>query len=141
MRHYFLDTNVVVDYLAQRAPFWPDAAELMQAGLDGQARLYVASLSFTNIYYTLRKATTAAIARALVEKLAQLVEIVGVDAGVVQQALASSFTDFEDGVQHFSAMSVPVITAIVTRDLRDFSTSFLPVLSPAEALAELIKAR
>jgi predicted nucleic acid-binding protein len=54
MRHYFLDTNVVIDYLAQRQPFWPDAAELMQAGVAGEAKLYVSSLSFTNIEYILR---------------------------------------------------------------------------------------
>lgn len=137
MRHYFLDTNVVIDYLTQRPPFWPDAAELMQAILDGQARLYVASLSFANIYYTLRRASTAAKARAVVDELAQLVEIIGVEARTIQQALASTFSDFEDGIQHFAALSVPAISAIVTRDRKDFQTSFLPVMSPAEALANL----
>ena len=137
MKHYFLDTNVVIDYLTQRAPFWPDAAELMQAGLDGQARLYVASLSFANIYYTLRRASTAAKARAVVGEVAQLVEIFGVDAGIIRQALASSFADFEDGIQHFAAVSVSAVTAIVTRDRKDFQTSLLPVMSPAEALANL----
>lgn len=137
MRHYFLDTNVVIDYLTQRPPFWPDAAELMQTSLDGQTRLYVASLSFANIYYTLRRASTAIKARAVVDELAQLVEIVGVDAGIIQQALASSFSDFEDGIQHFATLSVPAITAIVIRDRKDFQTSFLPIMSPAEALANL----
>ena len=131
MRHYFLDTNVVIDYLTQRQPFWPDSADLMQTSLEGQTRLYVASLSFANIYYTLRRASTAAKAKAVVTELAQLVEVVGVDASIIQQALASSFSDFEDGIQHFAALSVPAITAIVTRDRKDFQTSFLPVMSPA----------
>ena len=137
MKHYFLDTHVVIDYLAEREPFWADAAELMQAGLDGQVRLYVASLSFANIYYTLRRATSAPQARGFVAKLAKLVEIVTVDASVIQQAINSAFTDFEDGIQYFAAAARPEIELIVTRDLRDFTASTLPVALPAQALRQL----
>lgn len=137
MKHYFLDTNVLLDYLAERPPFWADAAELMQAGVDGQATLYVASLSFSNAYYVLRKQTNPALARSLMAKLAQLVVIVAVDATVVQLAITGPFPDFEDGLQHYAALSVPAIAALVTRDRRDFTGSTLPVLTPEQALAEL----
>ncbi|WP_201978607.1 PIN domain-containing protein [Hymenobacter rubidus] len=131
-----MDTNVVIDYLAQRQPFWLDAAELMQAGLDKQTRLYVASLSFANIYYILRRVGTAEKARELLVRLERLVRIVTVDDIFIRQALASTFSDFEDGIQHFAAVSVSA-SAIVTRDYKDFQTSLLPVISPAQALLEI----
>ena len=137
MRHYFLDTNVVIDYLAQRQPFWPDAAELMQAGLAGEARLYVSSLSFTNIEYIMRRASSAQQAWQLLWKLEPLVEIVTVDATVIRQAIVAHFSDFEDGVQYFAAQNTPLISGIITRDPKGFSGSTIPVISPAQALIEL----
>jgi predicted nucleic acid-binding protein len=137
MKHYFLDTNVVIDYLAQRPPFWPDAAELMQAGVNGEARLYVSSLSFTNIYYILRRATSAQQAWQLLWNLEQLVDIVTVDATTIRQALIMNAADFEDAVQYFAALSASSMSAIVTRDPKGFSLSDIPVLLPAQALAEL----
>ncbi len=137
MKHYFLDTNVVIDFLAQRQPFWSDAAELIQAGVTGEARLYVSSLSFTNIYYIMRRATSAQQAWQLLWNLEQLVDIVAVDAATIRQALVMNASDFEDDVQYFAAHSTAIMSAIVTRDPKGFSLSDIPVLLPAQALAEL----
>ncbi|WP_210521478.1 type II toxin-antitoxin system VapC family toxin [Hymenobacter terricola] len=101
MKHYFLDTNIVIDFLAHREPFWAGAAESMQASFDKQVRLRVASLSFANIYYIIRRTGTAEYARELLVRLERLVRIVAIDDVVIRQALASSFKDFEDGIQHY----------------------------------------
>ena len=137
MRQYLLDTNVLIDYLTRRAPFGEDATELMQAGAMGEARLYAASLSFANIEYIVRRQTSAAQARQLLLRLEQLVEILPVDAAAIRQALAGSFTDFEDGIQYFVALAHPAINAIVTRDPKGFRASTLPVVSVMQALTEL----
>ena len=137
MRHYLLDTNVLIDYLTRREPFGEDATDLMQAGAASEARLYVASLSFANIEYIVRRQTSAVQARHLLLRLEQLVEILPVDATTIRQALAGSFTDFEDGIQYFVALAHPAINAIVTRDPKGFRGSALPVISVAQALAEL----
>ena len=137
MKHYFLDTNIVVDFLTRRGSFAIAAAELFEAALAGKATLYVASLSFSNIHYILRKENTLAERISKLSKLARLVRIVSVDAAIVQQALAVESADFEDSLQHFAAASVPVIEAIVTRDPKGFRSSSLPVLTPVEALNEL----
>ncbi len=137
MRQYLLDTNVLIDYLTLRKPFGEDATELMRAGATGEARLYVVSLSFVNIEYIVRRQTSTAQARQLLVQLEQLVDILPVDAAVIRQTLASNFTDFEDGIQHFVALAHPAINAIVTRDPKGFRSSLLPVLSIAQALTEL----
>ncbi len=137
MKHYSLDTNVVLDFLSRREPFAATALEIFWAGLEKRAVLYVASLSFSNVYYVLRKQTNPSAARSLVGALAKLVIIAAVDASVVQAAISSPFADFEDGLQHDAAASVLVIQAIITRDLHDFRASSLPVLTPEQALTEL----
>jgi predicted nucleic acid-binding protein len=140
MKHYLLDTNILIDYLLYRHPFGADATELMQAGASGEAHFYVVSVSFPNIDYIIRRQPTAIPVRQLLAELAQLVEIVAVDAVVIRQALASEFTDFEDAIQYFAALGCPEINAIVTHDATGFRQSTLPVLTAAQALNELDQA-
>ncbi|MET4073702.1 PIN domain-containing protein [Hymenobacter sp. UYCo722] len=137
MKHYLLDTNVLIDFLTRRQPFGDDATELMQTGATGEARLFAASLSFANIEYIVRRQTSAAQTRQLLVQLEQLVDILPVDAATIRQALASDFTDFEDGIQYFVALAHPAISAIVTRNPKDFRASTLPVISVVQALTEL----
>lgn len=137
MRRYLLDTNVLIDYLTNREPFGRDAIELMAAGAAGEAQFYAASVSFTNIEYVTRRLTSAAHARQLLDGLVLMVTILAVDDAIIRQTLDSDFTDFEDGVQYFTALTEPAIQAIVTRDPKGFRASELPVISVAQALAEL----
>lgn len=61
-------------------------------------------------------------------------ETIDVKKETVGAALNSNFDDFEDAVQNESAISIPEINAIITRDSKGFKRSSLPVLSPVEAL-------
>ena len=137
MKHYFLDTNVVLDFLARREPFAEAALEVFRAGLEKRATLYVASLSFSTVYYVLRKQANPQLARTLVANLEQLVTIVAVDAVAVQQAIAGPFLDFEDGIQHSAAASVPTIEVMITRNVADSKTGTLLALTPSQALLHL----
>ena len=134
MKHWFLDTNVLIDVLTQRDAFWLEAAKLLEAAKQNQARLYVASLSFSHIYYVLRKTNTPAERRDKLAKLARLVQVVAVDGLVITQALAGGLSDFEDAIQYFAAISVPAITHIVTRDPKGFAGSSIAIVSPVEAV-------
>ena len=97
MKHYFLDTNVVLDFLARREPFAEAALDVFRAGLERRATLYVASLSFSTVYYVMRRQASPQVALAMVANAERLVTIAGVDAAIVQQAIRSPFADFEDG--------------------------------------------
>ena len=72
---------------------------------------------------------------ALLGKLKLLVHVSSVAESEIQSALASSFKDFEDAIQHFTAKAEGGISAIVTRNKADYSASEIPVLSPDEFLA------
>ena len=133
MRHFFLDTNVVFDYLGRREPNGLAAVALFQAAYDGRVTLHVSSLSFSHVFYTLRKQFGAEPAREMLRKIARLVVVTAVDAAVVEAALESAFTDVEDAMQHFAASALPEVEAIVTGDPKGFRESQLLVMSPMEA--------
>ncbi|UOQ74508.1 type II toxin-antitoxin system VapC family toxin [Hymenobacter cellulosilyticus] len=138
MKQWFLDTNVVVDFLANRQPFVQEAEVLFRLAYARRVQLYVASLSFSHMFYLLRRTHGAEVTRQLLTDLLPIVQVLSVDASTVQQALAAGFPDFEDALQYFAATAVPSITAIVTRDPKGFRASALPILTPAEAVAQAI---
>lgn len=137
MKHYFVDTNVLLDFVLLRNGFGLAAQQLFEAAGAGRVLLYASGLSFSHIYYTLRKTNSAAERVASLFKLILLVEIIPVGRSVIETALTLGFADFEDGLQYCAARTVPAIEAIVTRDPKGFVTSALPVLTPTEALARL----
>lgn len=137
MKHYFVDTNVLLDFLLQRHDFGPDALRLLTAGTSGQAVLYASGLAFSHIHYTLRKTNSVAERTAALSELAALVEIISIDRSVIEAVLALGFANFEDGIQYCAARTVPAIEAIVTRDPKGFATGELPVLAPPAALARV----
>jgi predicted nucleic acid-binding protein len=133
MKRIFLDTNVVIDFLADRRPFSLDAASLFSLSLAGKARVYVSAVSYNNIYYILRQSLTNNETIKLLNELSEMAEVTDVTKSIIQQSLKSDFKDFEDAIQYHSALSIPKIDCIVTRDTKDFKKSTLPVMTPAEA--------
>ncbi|MBF9222091.1 type II toxin-antitoxin system VapC family toxin [Hymenobacter ruricola] len=138
MKHWFLDTNVLVDFLINRQPFALEAAALFELGRQQRVVLYAASLSFATVYYLVRQGRSHEQALALVAQLERLVQVVAVDGPTVRAALSGEFRDFEDGLQYFSARSMPLVEAIVTRNAKDFRTGSLPTYLPAEAVGILL---
>lgn len=131
----FLDTDVALDHLADRQPFAEYAHRLLALAETGELTLCLSSLSFSNLYYILRKLKGHAEALALLGKLKLLTRVCAVSEAEIQSALSSGFTDFEDAIQHFSAKSEGGVGAIVTRNKADYSASEITVLSPEEFLA------
>ena len=126
----FLDSNVVLDHVADRQPFSEYAHRLFALAETGELALFVSALSFSNLYYVLRKLRGHSDALFLLRKLEQLISVTTVGESEVQAAFPSSFKDFEDALQYFSAKAVGGIDAIVTRNESDFESSEIPVYSP-----------
>ncbi|MDB5125507.1 MAG: hypothetical protein JWP94_3636 [Mucilaginibacter sp.] len=137
MRHIFIDTNVVIDFLANRQPFSMEAARLFNVAVDGKARIYISAVSYNNIYYILRQSLTNKATIKLLDELSEITEIVDVTNAIIRQSLKTDFNDYEDAIQYYCALSLPQIDFIVTRNTRDFKKSTLPVMNPSEAVASL----
>jgi predicted nucleic acid-binding protein len=134
MKHIFLDTNVLIDFLAARKPFSIEAAKLFDYALKKKVNIYVATVSYNNIYYILRQSCTHAETIKILAELQEWTEAVDVSQDVIRKALKSDFKDFEDAIQYNCAKALNKIECIVTRDTKDFKSSSLPILTPKEAL-------
>lgn len=132
-----IDTNIVLDFLLQREPFFEDAEHLFQAVDAGQIVGYVTATTLTDIFYIARKHTRSVEkARQAVSEIFTVMEICAIDRGVLESAFNSGLADFEDAVQIFSAVACG-LEVIVTRDVRGFLSSPLPILSVADLLQQV----
>ena len=137
MKHIFMDTNVVIDFLANRQPFSLDAARLFNMAINEKAAIYISAVSYNNIYYILRQSLSNDAAIKLLTELADMTEIIDVTRLIIRQALKSGFKDYEDAIQYYCALGNRDIDFIVTRDTKDFKKSTLSVMTPSEAVSSL----
>jgi predicted nucleic acid-binding protein len=128
-----VDTNVVIDLLAKREPFYRDAQQLFTLSDQKQIQLQISSLTFANAYYSIAKHYKAVDAKKFLLKFKVLVKILPLEEKAIELALASDFSDFEDGLQYFVAMDFQS-DIIITRNKKDFKNSKIPVLTAGEYL-------
>ncbi|MDQ1707484.1 MAG: hypothetical protein QOJ88_695 [Pyrinomonadaceae bacterium] len=128
-----LDTDVILDVITARVPFANEAAELLDLNERGSFEAYISALTPLNVFYIARKAISSATLREAIKDLLASVKVCPVNDAVLHAAFAVDFTDYEDGVQHCGAVAAG-LEGIVTRNLRDFKNSALPVFTPAEFL-------
>ncbi|MDB9516597.1 PIN domain-containing protein [Roseofilum reptotaenium CS-1145] len=133
---FLIDTNIVLDFLLQREPFYQDAERLFQAIHDNKIIGYVTATTLTNIFYIARR-HTASIDKAQQAVVATLdiMVICPVNRETLESALTVGCTDFEDAVQVACAMDRG-LDGVVTRDT-GFPNVLIPILSVAEALQQL----
>lgn len=132
-----IDTNIVLDFLLQREPFFQDAELLFQAIDVGQAIDYITATTLTDIFYISRKHTCSVEkARQAVSETLTAMVICPIDRAVLELAFNSGLVDFEDAVQIFGAVAQG-LDAILTRDNKGFSSSPIPILSVQDLLQQL----
>lgn len=129
----FLDTNVLLDVLAQRTPWMQDSAALLSLVDTGQIQGFVAAHTITTLHYLLSKHLSRDKASAALVELVDLVQIATVDAAVIQKGLSLGWPDFEDAVQAVCALEIGA-DYFVTRNPQDFSALSIPVVNPSEVL-------
>lgn len=133
MEKLFVDTDVVMDLLSGREPFHTPAAKLFSLADKSKVDIFVSSLSFANLNYILSRQFTADIARKKLLAFKTLVTVLPVNDKIVELALSSEFSDFEDGMQYYTAIENN-LNIILTRNLRDFKLAQIAVLTPEEYL-------
>ena len=133
-----LDTNVIVDVLAQRESFFEASAQILDRAERGEFTASVCATTVTTIFYLVRRQLGAEKTLERLNDLTSICSIAAVNQAVIDSALASPFTDFEDAVLNHAALSVGA-DCIITRNEADFRHSCLVVYSPPQFLASLTR--
>lgn len=139
MTRVLLDTNVVLDLLANREPFAEDAAAAVAAIEAGSLEGYIAAHTVTTLHFLLSKHLGKAKARRVLTDVLQILSVASVDEDRLRQALGMNWPDFEDAVQAACAEKVGA-NYLVTRDKKGFKRSAVEPLSPPELLAVIAPA-
>ncbi len=138
MKKLFIDTNIVIDLLSRREPFYQEAATLFSLADKKLIELSVSSLTIANTSYALLQQMNTNKAKSILRKLRLIVEILPLDDKIVGLALNDeTFSDFEDGLQYFTAIENRE-DLIITRNLKDFKNSKLPTMT-AKQFVETIE--
>ncbi|MBO5205916.1 MAG: PIN domain-containing protein [Prevotella sp.] len=136
MKNVFLDTNILIDFMARRENFYDNAAIIFSLGMNKRIKLYVAAMSFATASYVVRKDIEKQAIQTLVKSICKYCHIGVVDSDCVLYGAISDFTDFEDAMQYRCAQKIKA-DYIVTRNVKDFANSSIPVFTPSDFLSAI----
>lgn len=129
-----IDTNVALDYLTMRQPYYEDARNIMRACADEQIQGFIAFHSLPNIFYILRKIYSEMERREMLRQLCLVLRVTGASHDKICNAIdRNDFPDFEDCLQDECAKEVSA-DFIVTRNVEDFLNSQVKAITPKQLL-------
>ena len=136
-----LDTNIVVDYLQKREPWWQDSQVIFRAAASKQICACITTKQIADIHYFSKKQFSGfpnvdSKARTVVGRLLSLLELLDTTASDCQNAFGIENGDYEDAMLAAAAVRES-LDCIITRNPSHFKSAAIPVLSPA-AFAALL---
>ncbi len=137
MKKVFLDTNIIVDLIADRKPFSKYAIELFKLSEEQKLTLFTSSHSIATTHYLLKKYLDEKSLREVLYNLLDLITIIPVDEDIIKKGLRSKHRDFEDSIQILCASTIKKMDYIITRNVKDFKESEIPVQSPDDFFLNL----
>jgi predicted nucleic acid-binding protein len=137
MKKIFVDTNILIDLIADRKPFSKSAILIFDAAERKQVSLFTSSHSIVTTYYVLKKYVDERKLRDVILGLFEFLTVIPVDSDILKKGLRSKYKDFEDSIQIFCSTKIEKMDCIVTRNIRDFKGSELPVYAPDELIAKI----
>ena len=137
-----VDTNVVLDVLLERHPFYDDSVVIFQLSSLKRIRGYLSASSITDTFYLAnRELKDSERVHNMIEGLTVLFTIAPVSETTIADALALRWKDFEDAVQ-FVAARENGAAYIITRNTQDFSSGSIEAVTPEQfiqAIADIEK--
>ena len=130
----FVDTNILLDVLANREPFYAASARIWSLAECGEVIAYISVISYNNVYYVVRKIAGKEKALEAMKLIRGVFKTVAANEQVINQSIDSGFGDFEDAIQYYSAARIHA-KHLITRNPRHFPESSISILSPDEFLA------
>lgn len=129
-----VDTNVLLDYLLTREPFYEDAEKIIHACVEGKIKGCIAAHSISNMFFILRKDYNIKERREVLLNLCSIFDVEGIDKAKLLLGLENeNFSDFEDCLQMECAKAYNA-DYIVTRNLIDYKASEVKAVLPKDYL-------
>ena len=135
-----IDTNVIVDVLEQREPFFADSSRVLDRAERGEYSAWLCATTVTTVFYLVRRHLGTEEAVERLRDLTAICAVAAVNHSVIAAALGSRITDFEDAVLDHAAVTAGA-DCIVTRNEPDFRHSSLLIYSPSQFLSVLDQTR
>lgn len=135
MTKIFVDTDICLDLLSGRKPYNAVAERLFSLADLGKVKLCVSSLCFSHIDYILNSQFKLNDSRKILTKFKTLVTVLSVDDKIIELAIASDFSDFEDAIQYNTAIENK-IQILLTRNLKDYKKAQIQVMNPETFLSD-----
>jgi len=136
MSKLFFDSDTILDILLQRQPYFEASADLFKICGEGNHQCFASVHSIINVHYIAKKVHGEHNTRRSLQMLTKVIAVFEENNFHIQQALSSSFTDFEDAVQYHAAVSANA-DYIITRNTKDYTHSAIPVLTAEQFLNTL----
>lgn len=131
-----IDTNIVIDLVANRGEFAEPAAHLFKLCEVGKVQGYIYALSVANIVYVMRKELDRSQIEAIIAKLSSIISIADMKGDDLKKAAALPIPDFEDALQSVCASRLKA-DFIITRNLKDFKNSKIMAIKPTELIERI----
>ena len=129
-----LDTNIVIDFLNKREPYYDAARLLMLCGKVGEFELWIASNQVTDIVYIAtdggRKDLWPGVSSQL-QALRSFVKVYATRDNEIDRMLTSEWEDPEDALLYEVALACNM-GAIITRNQSDYGRSIIKVCDANE---------
>jgi predicted nucleic acid-binding protein len=128
-----LDTNVVLDILLNRQPWYTNAALIYGLAQQNFIRAYISASAITDIFYIAQKEQGKNAAKEAIKRLLKVFYPATVTDKNIYQALELEWEDFEDSVQFIVGKGLSA-DFIVTRNTKDFTSSSIAAVTPDQFL-------
>ena len=132
MKKIFVDTNIIIDLIADRKPFSKFAIDLFSKAESNKVKLYTSSHSIATSHYLLKKYMDEKALRSVLSTLLDYLHVIPIETEMLKKGLHSKHKDFEDAIQMQCAYSIDKMDCIVTRNIKDFHNCEIPVMTPDE---------
>ena len=132
MKKLFIDTNILIDLIADRRPFSKFAIEIFRLSEQKKVKLFCSSHSIATTHYIMKKYSAEKELRNTLLTLFDYLTIIPIDADILKRGLRSKHKDFEDAIQIIAAESIDKMEGIITRNPKDFKHAEIPVYAPDE---------
>jgi predicted nucleic acid-binding protein len=130
MTKILIDTDVILDFFFDRDPYSDNAAKILSLCEEKVIIAYITPVILSNVYYLLRQTASHIKIIEHLTKLISITEVLQITKATIIQALNFDFKDFEDALQNFADLNKHDISIIITRNVKDYKTSSIAVMTP-----------